>query len=440
MSITNPLSSLKMSPITSTLAFIRDPLAFLMQLGQDSRIAHFRLGWFHAYLVNEPEYIREVLVEQANKFHKTQLSKSLLTQLMTDSFVIAEGTEHRQRRALVHPALHATAIAQYAEAMVASTVQVAAQWRDQQVLELSQEMMKITLAIVVKTLFGASIETETQRAAQAMESVVCHLKLGIPFPRWLPTPRNRALARANAELDTIILKIIREYRQKQHPEYNLLTMLMEATDEAGATRLNDQQVRDEVLALFIAGHETTANALTWLWYLLGEHPDVEQQVRDELQSVLGDRLPTLHDLSKLPYLEMVIKETLRLYPPGWLLERQAIEDTHVKEHRFQKNALVLISPYLTHRDSRWFEQPDAFIPERFTEAREKTIPKYAYLPFGGGARYCVGQAFASMEMKLIAATVLQKYHVQLREGQRIAPSGQAALRTQNGLYARINRR
>lgn len=426
-------------------AFAPNPPAFLHKLAQTyGAIAGFRILNRRLYLITDPAMIREVLVEQQENFTKTPLDKQILGRFLGQGLVTSDGELHKQQRKLMQPAFHHKRIQGYGEVMVDYTARMVAGWQDGEVRRLDEEMMALTMLIVSKTLFDAdavTMEKQVQAVGEAMD-VMQHCsnadyRRGFPMPGWLPTRNNWRRRRAVRVLRSVLGGIIRERRQTAVDHGDLLSMLLLAQGEDGR-QMSDQQVLDEAVTLFAAGHETTSNALTWAWYLLSQHPEVEARLHEEVDGVLNGRSPTLHDLPNLPYTQMVIKETLRLYPPAWVLNgRTPLTDTEIGGYPIKKGNIIFISPYVMHRLPHYFPEPEAFRPERFTPEQEKELPRYAYLPFGGGPRVCIGNAFAMMEAQLLLATIAQRFRLELVPGQEIVPNPLITLSPRDGLRMRL---
>jgi cytochrome P450 len=306
-------------------------------------------------------------------------------------------------------------------------------------------MMSLTLAIVGKTLFDADVEGEAKAIGGALTEIM-HMfdRITTPFPwllEMLPLPSNFRFARARARLDETIYRIINERRATGEDRGDLLSMLLLATDTEGdGTGMSDRQLRDEAMTIFLAGHETTANALTWTWYLLSQHTEVEARLHEEIDAVLQGRLPTADDFPRLRYTEMVLAEAMRLYPPAWAIGRRAIADYRIDDYTVPARAIILMSPYVMHRTPRYYPEPLAFDPERWTAEAREARPRFAYFPFGGGPRVCIGEGFAWMEGVLLIATIAQRWRMRLAPGQRVAPQPMITLRAKNGIRMRIEKR
>jgi cytochrome P450 len=394
------------------------------------------------YFLNHPDLVREVLVTQQHKFKKSRMLERARV-LLGNGLLTSEGAEHRRHRRLVQPAFHRDRLTGYAETMIERTCVARERWHDGEVYDMSGEMMRLTLDIVSRTLFSAQVESQAGEIAVALKDVFALFDMILmPFSEVLeklPLPPMRRFWAARARLDELIYGIIAARRASGKDTGDLLSMLLLAQDEEGEGSLSDTQVRDEVLTLFLAGHETTANALTWGWYLLSQNPEAEQRMHAELDEVLGGRTPSMEDLPRLPYTSGVFSETLRLYPPAWAIGRRALEDIELGGHVIPARCVVLLSPFVTHRDPRWFPEPESFRPERWL-IEDTARPKFAYFPFGGGARVCIGERFAGMEGALLLATVAQKWKFQLVPGHRVQPQAQITLRPKYGMkmtaYAR----
>ena len=343
-----------------------------------------------------------------------------------------DGDFCRRQRKLAQPAFHTKRVQAYAQVMVDYTARLLDQWQPGQVRDINRDMMRLTLGIVAKTLFNADIDKDANRIGEALTVIleVTTARVQSPIqviPEWIPTPGNRKRKAAVEELDRIVMGIIDERRAASDDQGDLLSMLMLARDDEGGG-MTDRQLRDEAVTIVLAGHETTANALAWTWYLLAQHPEVEARLHAELDRVLGDRLPTTDDLRQLAYTEMVVKESMRLYPPIPTIARLAMENLVIGDYPVRKGLIISLSPNVIHHDPRWYPEPDAFRPERFTKENEKLLPKCAYLPFSTGPRICIGNSFAMMEAVLILATMAQRYRLAILPGQTITPHAALTLR------------
>ncbi|MEM7116239.1 MAG: cytochrome P450 [Chloroflexota bacterium] len=432
--------------IGSVRDFAQAPPDFLLEMAQTyGPIAKFQLLNQTIFLVSEPEYIRDVLIKQRDNFPKGPLDRQILGKFLGNGLVTSDGDFHKRQRRLVQPAFHMKRIRGYAETIVDLTDRMLSRWEDGTIYDMGEEMMEVTMLIVSKSLFDANVDDlheNTHRIGKAIEDLQrvsnADYRRGFSFPDWLPLKGNRERKAGVQVLNETLDKIIAERRQAREngsfvDNGDLLSMLLLAQDEDGG-HMTDRQVRDEAVTLFAAGHETTSNALTWTWYLLAQHPEVEARLHEEVDRVLDGRLPTLTDLPNLPYTEMIVKESMRLYPPVWTLNgRYALNDTEIDGYAIPKGSLIFISPWVMHRLPQYFPNPEVFDPERFAPEREKEMPRYTYLPFGAGPRVCIGKSFAMMEAHLILATMAQRFRFNIAPNQTIEPNPLITLSPKEGL-------
>jgi cytochrome P450 len=430
--------------IRSLLRFTRDPLAFVISMAQaGGDVVHYRLAARHVFLLKHPDLVREVLVVRQHDFAKGE-GLRWARRFLGDGLLTSEGELHTRQRRLAQPAFHRQRIGSYGAVMVAHADAARRRWKDGEELLLDREMVRLTLAITGKTLFDADTEGQAAEIGGALTDII---RL---FPRFalplggllnaLPLPANRRYERGRRRLDEIVYGLIEERRRDGRDRGDLLSMLMLARDEDGGAGMSDRQLRDEVMTLLLAGHETTANALSWTFYLLGQNPDAEARLHRELDDVLGGRLPTVDDLPRLRYSENVVAESMRLFPPAWALGRRSLKDQELGGARVARGSLVMSSPYLMHRDARFFPDPLRFEPDRFTPEARAARPKFAYFPFGGGARACIGEPFAWMEGVLVLATIAQRWRLRLVPGHPVEPQALITLRPRYGILARAERR
>lgn len=425
-------------PLVGSLpGFRRDGPKFLLELAQRyGDVAYFRLVTQDVYFLNHPDDIKDVLVTQQSKFSKSRmLQRSKI--LLGEGLLTSEGALHLRQRRLVQPAFHRERLAGYGETMIAYAARECDRWRAGETMDVSERMAQLTLAIVAKTLFNADVESEGPQIGQALTDILGLFNiLVMPFSELLqklPLPMNRKFERAQQRLDSTIYRIIKERRAGGQDCGDLLSMLLLAQDEEGTGGMSDTQVRDEALTLFLAGHETTANALTWTWYLLSQNPEAEERMHAELRQVLQGRLPRVDDLSQLSYTGMVFSEALRLYPPAWVVGRTALVDCEVAGYSIPAGAILMMSPYATHREARYFPDPERFLPDRWTAEEQAKRPKFSYYPFGGGTRVCIGERFAWMEGVLLLATIAQRWRLRLVPGHPVSYRPLLTLRTRYGM-------
>jgi cytochrome P450 len=405
-------------------------------------IVPFRLGFHRLCLVNHPDYIEQVITDSKSYAKRTYVLK-LLVPVLGNGLLTSEGDFWLRQRRLMQPAFHKQRIAAYGDIMVAYTQRLLDRWQHGETRDLHADMMRLALEIVGKTLFGADVAGDAHDVGDAMEVVmdtfIRRWESVLPLPPSFPTPANLHLKRTMRKLDAIIYRMIAERRQSGAHGNDLLSLLLRARDEDDGG-MTDLQLRDEAMTLFLAGHETTANALSWTWYLLAQHPEVERELRDELTAVLGGRAPTVADLPRLAYTERVLLEAMRLYPPAYGFGRVARVDTAVGDYRVPRGTTVIMCPWTTHRDQRWFARPLEFRPERWEGDFARLLPRFAYFPFGGGQRQCIGNTFAMMETTLVVATIVPHYHFTLVPGHPVVPRAVVTLRPAQGIRAVLSKR
>lgn len=411
--------------------FARDPLAFLReQVDRHGDLVSMRMLGEEWLLVSHPEHIETLVVKHARVMGRDAFT-TVLQRVLGLGLLTSDGELWKRQRKLMAQAFTPRRIHEYAGAMVRVTDAEIAGWRDGDRVDLHAEMSRVTMAIAADVLFGASVAPrDVDVVREALEVITEFLgqspEAVFGVPEWVPTPRNRRVARAVGAIDALVYDIIRRRRGGEQRD-DLLGTLLAAQDDEGL-RMSDQQLRDEVITLFLAGHETTALALTYTFYLLSKHPDVERRLFAEIDSVLRGRLPSAEDVPALPYLDRVLKESMRLFPPAWTIGRAALEDVDLRGHRIAKGTQILISQWVVHRDPRWFPNPEGFDPDRWLPERSAGLPRYAYFPFGGGPRVCIGNHFAMMEAALALATVVQRHRIELLPGQRLALAPSVTLR------------
>jgi cytochrome P450 len=426
------------------LEFARRRLPFMIESAKKyGDIVFFKVGNERIYLFNHPDLIRDVLVTNQKNFIK---SRALVRakKVLGEGLLTSEGEFHLRQRRLAQPAFHRDRISAYGRSMVEYADRLRSRWIDAQSLDVHDEMMKLTLAIVAKTLFSADVEKEAAEIGEALTTAFAAFNLGIlPFSELLeklPLPYIKRFEAARARLDETIYRIIDERRATGEDKGDLLSMLLLAQDTEGdGGGMTDTQLRDESMTIFLAGHETTANALSWTWYLLSQHPEVETRFHHEVDA-LGDRLPQPDDLSRLPYTRMILAESMRLYPPAWAVGRRAINDFDAGGYTIPARSMVLMSQFIVHRDPRFHPEPERFDPERWRPEFVAMRPKFSYFPFGGGTRLCIGEQFAWMEGVLILATIAQRWKLRYVGTSSPGLAPRITLRPEGPLQMKVERR
>jgi cytochrome P450 len=431
--------------VGNLLEFQRDPLRFLCSMREmHGDVVDVAIGPLAVTLVSHPDFVEDILITRSKLWRKDRFLQKNLRPVLGDGLLSSEGDFWRKQRRLAQPAFHRERIAAYAGIMVDRASRLARTWQDGEVRDVHEDMMRLTLDIVAQTLFGAEVGDHAEEVGEALEAVLAivadPLELFVPLLKHLPTPKRRRFDRAVTRLDAIIYRLIEERRTAgaAHAD-DLLSMLLHAQDEDGS-RMSDKQLRDECLTLFLAGHETTALNLSWTWLLLSGDAAVNAKLRSEVDEVLGDRPATFADLPKLRYTGHVVAESLRLYPPAWSMGREARWDVDIGGYRIRRGQQVWFCPWAIQRDPRWFEAPDAFRPERWDGDLAKRLPRFAYFPFGGGPRQCIGQAFAQMEAVLLLATLARAFEVEVLPEPPAIAQPSVTLRPKHGLRVRLTRR
>lgn len=426
----------------------RDPLVFLLSAARDyGDIISFHFIFFPGLLVNHPDYIRHVLQDNHRAYSKQHFDYAVLKPVLGEGLLTSDGDFWLRQRRLIQPAFHRQRIAAFGVQMVLDTEEMLRRWEpfgeNGQVVDVAEEMMRLTLTIVGRALFGIELSLQADTIGPAFTFI--NGEIAQLFRSFLPTPlkfRLPRFQRALGELNRTVQAIIDQRRAQLARSgvagEDLLAMLIQAHDEDTNEQMSDQQLRDEVVTLLLAGHETTANALSWSWYLLAQHPQAAECLRLELKRVLNGRPPALDDLSELSYTRMVVQETLRLYPPAWIISRKAEQEDEIGGYPIPKGTVVSLSPYVTHRHPGFWEAPQAFEPERFSPPRSENRPPYAYFPFGGGPRLCIGRDFAMQEAMLILAMVAQRYRLELAPGHPVEPEPLVTLRPKYGMKMILN--
>lgn len=434
-------------PFRALLRFRRDGPEYLQEMAREfGDVAFFHFGQQLAYFINDPEIIKDVLVNSQTKFHKSRMLQRAKV-LLGEGLLTSEGSHHLRQRRLAQPAFHRDRLRGYGQSMIEYAVRSRDRWQPGETVNVATEMMQLTLAVVAKTLFNADVDKDSGDIGESL-AVVLEIfnTVLLPFSEYLqklPLPSVKRFERARTTLDQIIYRIIAERRANPGDHGDLLSMLMMARDEDGTGGMSDTQVRDEALTIFLAGHETTAVALTWALYLLSQNPEIEARLVAELDRVLGDRLPTFDDMPSLKYVEQVFAEAMRLYPPAWAIGRMTTEPyTMPAPHNWElePGTIILMSPYVMHRDPRFFPEPERFDPDRWLPENADKRPKFSFFPFGGGTRVCIGERFAWMEGVLLLAVLLQKWKLTLDPAQVVEKKALLTLRPKHGMRMRVQPR
>jgi cytochrome P450 len=421
----------------------RDILGLLERSVRDfGPTVRIRFGPFDVALIQRPEDIRHVLVQNHENYQKSP-TYAVLRMVLGNGLLTSEGAFWRRQRKLAQPAFHHQRLVGFADTMARLADDCAHTWERADEVDVHQEMMRLTLRIVGHTLLSTELADDAGRLGAALGEVLAYaqnFEALLFLPSWVPTVGRRRARRAIAELDAIVLRLIADRRSRGEPGDDLLGMLLEATDDAGRPGMTDQQLRDELMTLILAGHETTANALSWTFYLLSRHPEVEARLVRELREVIGTGPARFGDLDRLVYTECVIREAMRLYPPAWMIERQAIARDRVGGYDLPAGWLVAVAPWTLHRDPDLYPEPEAFRPERFAPEAAASRSRYAYLPFGAGPRTCIGNAFAVMEAKLVLATLASRFRLTRVSSAPVEPDPGVTLRPRGDLRMRVTAR
>ncbi|WP_199548782.1 cytochrome P450 [Streptomyces sp. N35] len=403
--------------------FGKDPLAFFELLRERGGMVGWRFGRTSCVFLTEPDHIGELMRQIEGTFDQPDLGIAFRT-VMGNGVTVAKGRDWRRKRSLVQPSVRPKQVKSYAQTMASCAIEVAESWSDGRRIDIKREMATLTRRIAVSTIFGVDTESDSEAIGEAMEVALKEIGaefsgLGAVLPDWLPTPGRARIKKAAAVIDAEVARIVAAHRDAPDERPDLLSRLLTAQDETGA-RLTDVEIRDEAVTLYIGGHETTSSTLVWAWHLLSRTPEARAALGEELDRVLGDRDPGFEDYADLPYTQAVVKETLRLYPTIWLLTGLAKEGASIGGRPIPKGTRVWSSQWATHRDARWYKDADAFRPERWAGAEGAEIPEYAWFPFGGGPRVCLGARFAMVEAVLILAVIARRFEL-LVDQEEIRP-------------------
>jgi cytochrome P450 len=411
-------------------AFARDPIGFVKSRFETYGDAYYAPNADGGlFVLKHPDHLREVLSTKASSFTKEHSAFATLSRVLGEGLLTSDGDTWTRQRRMIGPAFAPARIAEYGAVMVEGAHETVRLWQSGGTRDVNEDMTSLTLRVVSRALFGHDVAaSELETIATAMASFQRQLSSPDFLPSWMPTPGRTRLTKNIEALDRLMHGLIANRRAKPSGKRDLLEMLVTAVDTEGkGGQLTEEEVRDQLVTLFLAGHETTAHALSWTWLALAENPDVEAKLHDELDRVLGGRAPTVADA--LPYTEKVVSEALRMYPPVYGIARRAKEDVTIGSFTVPRGSEVMIWVYLTHHDPRWYPEPSRFRPERF----DAELPKFAYLPFGGGPRACIGKSFAMMEARLLLATLAQRYRLRLAKGERVELAPRITLTPKRGM-------
>ena len=424
-------------PFNYALEFFRRPTDVLTRLTREyGDIVHLRIGPQHVFVLNRPEFVKEVLVTKASVFAKGKMMEGA-RRVLGEGLLTSRGEKHVRQRRATAPAFHKQQIEAYTTAMVECADHAVSAWRDGETLDVHAEMMRLTLAIVGRTLFSAELEKDAE-LQDGLNTLVRMSPLAlVPFVETLeklPIPSMRRIDKALKQVDTAVYRLIAEHRTGNHDD--MLTTLLRTYGDS----ISERELRDECVAMILAGYETTSNALAWTWYLLSEHPDAEAALHAELDKILGGRLPMLNDLPRLTYTEMLLSESVRLYPPAWAIGRRSLEPASIAGYNVPKGSLLIVSQWLLQHDDRYFPNASRFDPMRWNAEARQSRPHFAYFPFGAGPRQCIGESFAWNEALLLIATIAQRWRLRHVPGHPVEPQPVVTLRPKYGMKMVVERR
>jgi cytochrome P450 len=424
-----------------------NPILLFQHLAEEyGDIVHYKIGWHHIVFLNHPDYIREILVVQNDNFIKERTVKRT-KMLLGEGMITAEGAQHRTQRQVAQPAFHRQRIPEYANTMVQEAVRVRDRWRGGEQRDIAIDMMHLTLKVVAQTLFATDLARESNDEVNELADAINRIMglynflVMLPAAEWLVHVRPPGLAafvRARKRIDAVVHRMIAAHRQRGPHGGSLLDMMLAASPDQSPD--SEQSLRDQVITIFLAGYETVANALSWTWYLLSQNPECERRFHQEIDRELQGRLPSFDDVPRLRYVEMVLAESMRLYPPAWAMGRYARANFQLGDFSLPAKTTVLMSQYITHRDARFFPEPLRFDPERFTPEAKSRRTKLTYFPFGAGVRQCIGESFACMEGVLLLATIAQKWKLSLVPGHCVEPEPLITLRPKYGMRMQVESR
>ncbi|MFZ5472280.1 MAG: cytochrome P450 [Myxococcota bacterium] len=446
MSVTGPQGCLALGNVRQLQ---RDPLNLFLRIRREhGDIARLRLGPEELFVFSHPDHLKYILADNVANWQKQERFRKAIFPILGNGLLLSEGDFWKRQRRIANPVFHRQRIASFADTMVRSGLEMLDGWRarlakegEDTVLDVAAEMKRLTLKIVGRALFSRELGDEGDKVGPAVDQASSYIFLQtnsmFMTPKYVPTPGMRRFRAASKLLDGLIYRFIEERRSGKTQGDDLLQMMLDARDPETGESLSDQQLRDELTTFYLAGHETTSNALSWTFYLLGKHPTVERELRREIGQVLGKRFPRMEDLPNLPYTARVIDESMRLYPPAWIFGRTSVGPDEIGGVRIKKGTNVLWCPWVIHRDPRFFEHPEGFDPDHFLPEKVKTRHLYAYTPFGGGQRKCIGAGFATMEMQILVPVILQAFRLQLEPGFQAEPMPAVTLSPKNGVRMRV---
>ena len=426
-----------------------NPLAFLQRnAAEHGDFIHYPLGLWEVFQLNHPDLIEHILVTNQRNYSKNTVQYNTLAKITGRGLLTSDGRFWRRQRRMIQPAFHRQRVLGWGQTMLKATQNMLAGWetavQSGEPLDIDEEMMAVTLNVVGEALLGLDLQADAGQLTHAvlamLEYVVYRSQQLVALPLMVPTPRNRRVREGLQMLDTLIDQAIRDHEQGRANPDTILSQMLTAVDRETNEHMSRDELRDEVITLLVAGHETAASGLTWLFYLLSQNPKVEEDLLAEIDGVLNGRLPSTDDLPNLPTVQRVIAEALRLYPPAWVITRRAVATDTIFGAQIPANAIIIMSPYTLQRHPAFWEKPDQFYPDHFLPEAEQARPRYAYFPFGGGARLCIGDQFAKVEMGLVVTAVLQKYRLHLLPNHPVVADPLVTIRPKHGLMMTIQRR
>ncbi len=443
-----PAGASPLPPRLGLIEFIRrvkeDQLLVIRPEFYGEELLHNRILFLHSFLVNKPEYIEHVLLTNHTNYRKSDFSRNLLGPLLGNGLLTSEGDLWRRQRRIAAPAFHARRVGEFVATMGGCTQALLERWRGRSApFDAAAEMTALTLDIIARTMFSTEVAGEIE-TIRRLTDVVVNLRPSLldlfGFPQWIPRLQPKPYRDTVVAFDALVARVLAQRRSNPRERGDLLAMLLAARDAETGEGMSERQLRDEILTIFLAGHETTANALSWTWYLLARNPQAEARLHEELDRVLGGRPPGLADLAELKWTRMVLEEAMRLYPPAHTIARSAIGEDRIGGMRIPRGASISISIYATHHNPKLWSEPDRFDPERFTPEAVAERHRFAYLPFSGGPRICIGNGFAMTEAQVILATIAQRYRLRLTNANAVEPIGLITLRPKNGVWVTLEPR